>query len=190
MTIDPFFRDLPLRSEAKLKALGFGEFELREHKRLVDRYLKLLTAYHTAEEAKDWDASYIAEQEIVALATTVHFRGEDPNDIPLETLRYIVNKAPNSPAPDAVTMQYRDKIKSKAPSIRAKCVKCMGGAPSLVKGCPSTTCLLWPFRMGTNPVRGALSPPVTEILIPEELAEELKQERVDNEDAEKDDVGA
>jgi hypothetical protein len=37
--------------------------------------------------------------------------------------------------------------------FRAFCKHCMGGNDSLIKDCPSTTCKVYPYRMGTNPAR-------------------------------------
>lgn len=40
-------------------------------------------------------------------------------------------------------------------AIRAHCVECFGGQPQAIADCPSQSCALWPWRMGTgNP--GAL----------------------------------
>jgi hypothetical protein len=40
--------------------------------------------------------------------------------------------------------------------IRQFCVHCMGGAPSLVRECPSKTCPVWSYRMGRNPKRAGI----------------------------------
>lgn len=38
-------------------------------------------------------------------------------------------------------------------AIRAKCLDCQGGRPSLVRNCEMTDCPLYPYRMGKNPNR-------------------------------------
>lgn len=35
-------------------------------------------------------------------------------------------------------------------AIRAHCVECFGGQPQSVADCPSRSCALWPWRMGTG----------------------------------------
>ena len=39
-------------------------------------------------------------------------------------------------------------------AIRAKCVNCCGGDMSEARKCVSTSCPLWPMRMGRNPFHG------------------------------------
>lgn len=36
--------------------------------------------------------------------------------------------------------------------VRAHCVDCAGGEASEARKCVTTSCPLWPFRMGTNPL--------------------------------------
>jgi hypothetical protein len=38
-------------------------------------------------------------------------------------------------------------------AIRAKCLDCCGAVPSEVRLCTAVRCPLWPYRMGTNPLR-------------------------------------
>lgn len=42
-------------------------------------------------------------------------------------------------------------------AIRAKCLDCSGGMQSEVRGCLVRDCVLYPFRMGSNPWRAPLS---------------------------------
>lgn len=37
--------------------------------------------------------------------------------------------------------------------IRARCVDCSGGSQTEVRYCTAIKCVLWPYRMGTNPFR-------------------------------------
>ena len=37
--------------------------------------------------------------------------------------------------------------------IRAKCLDCCAGQQSEVRRCVSIKCALWPYRMGSNPMR-------------------------------------
>lgn len=36
-------------------------------------------------------------------------------------------------------------------AIKEKCIDCMGGSFTFVRGCTSTKCSLYPFRLGKNP---------------------------------------
>ena len=47
-------------------------------------------------------------------------------------------------------------------AIRAKCIDCSGGDMREVRLCPSKTCELYPFRMGTNPFMSGLHKESTE----------------------------
>lgn len=40
--------------------------------------------------------------------------------------------------------------------IRNFCRECMGGKTSFVRECPSTTCPVFPYRMGNNPKRAGI----------------------------------
>lgn len=40
---------------------------------------------------------------------------------------------------------------SSTTAIRRMCMQCMGNSSSQVSECSSTTCPLWPWRMGTRP---------------------------------------
>ena len=54
--------------------------------------------------------------------------------------------------------------------LRAYCLKCMNGSPSLVRLCPSQKCRIWMYRMGHNPKRagqgdeGRLKKPLNRVL--------------------------
>jgi len=55
---------------------------------------------------------------------------------------------------ERIIQRYKDRIKNPLTGIRAMCVECMGGQPQMVNKCPSTSCALYPFRMGSNPYHG------------------------------------
>ena len=38
-------------------------------------------------------------------------------------------------------------------TIRKHCLECMGGSYKLVRNCATFACPLYPFRLGTNPIR-------------------------------------
>ena len=42
-------------------------------------------------------------------------------------------------------------------ALRLRCIDCYGGCLKSVRGCTSTDCLSWPFRMGRNPWRAPVS---------------------------------
>ena len=53
----------------------------------------------------------------------------------------------------------RNKPTTPVRSIRAKCLECAGGRPSLVRNCESPECALFVFRMGRNPQRRGIGGP-------------------------------
>lgn len=57
--------------------------------------------------------------------------------------------------PEQASARIEDKYLARAvtplKAVRAKCVQCQGGMVKQIAQCPSTTCALHPFRMGTNP---------------------------------------
>jgi hypothetical protein len=42
-------------------------------------------------------------------------------------------------------------------ALRLRCIDCYGGSLKSVRGCTSTDCPSWPFRMGRNPWRAPVS---------------------------------
>lgn len=42
-----------------------------------------------------------------------------------------------------------DKLTRKQ-AIKAKCLDCSGGIRAEIRNCPTTTCPLWPYRMGSE----------------------------------------
>jgi hypothetical protein len=42
-------------------------------------------------------------------------------------------------------------------ALRLRCIDCYGGCLKSVRGCTSTDCPSWPFRMGRNPWRAPVS---------------------------------
>ena len=73
----------------------------------------------------------------------------NPKTIPAEDLAGLLRVPSNA---DDFEKVYRNRIRNRNTAIRATCVLCIGG-PKKVRACPSVTCSLWPFRMGSNPFR-------------------------------------
>ena len=61
--------------------------------------------------------------------------GRVPADVPLELL----------------SLKFRAQTPFRA--VRAKCLDCCCGNTAEVRKCVATDCLLWPFRLGSNPFR-------------------------------------
>jgi hypothetical protein len=52
---------------------------------------------------------------------------------------------------EVIIERYKTRIGNRQLlAIRAHCVECFGGQPQAVAGCPSRSCALWPWRMGTG----------------------------------------
>ena len=66
--------------------------------------------------------------------------GRDPKQMTAEELRAL-GHSPMSPLK----------------ALRLRCIDCYGGSLKSVRGCTSTDCPSWPFRMGRNPWRKELS---------------------------------
>ena len=85
----------------------------------------------------------------------------------------------NNPAPNPLTI-YKGEIVGRMPSdfteeefaalghkktpllkvIRSKCLDCCGDQPGEVRKCISSDCVMWPYRMGSNPFHGRSDNPV------------------------------
>ena len=52
---------------------------------------------------------------------------------------------------EQIIERYKSRIGNRQLlAIRAHCVECFGGQPLAVADCPSRSCALWPWRMGTG----------------------------------------
>lgn len=52
---------------------------------------------------------------------------------------------------EAVCERFKGAVTNRKSAIRAMCVTCMGGAVYEVARCTSSTCPLFPYRMGEDP---------------------------------------
>lgn len=84
-------------------------------------------------------------------AASIIYDETPTKQIPLDDLVSLVRTPSNN---CDVERAYRNRIKGRLSAIRAFCVICQGGQPKRVRMCDSTTCPLWPFRMGSNPFFG------------------------------------
>lgn len=108
------------------------------------------------------------------------WQGVNPKILDLDELTEVIRQPLHE---DAIEDTYRAKIKNQKTAIRAYCVSCQGGSVVGVKECPSTTCVLFPFRMGKDPLRGYELPKVAEVDLPEdEMLEEDIDDGEDDED--------
>jgi hypothetical protein len=76
-------------------------------------------------------------------------------EIYLETSPYIADKGEKiGLAPGSITksdLRALGHPESPIKAIRAKCIDCCVGRMDEVRKCVSTSCALWPYRMGRNP---------------------------------------
>jgi hypothetical protein len=119
------------------------------------------------------------QQSIDRLEQTLSWQGANPKQLDVIDLRNHIRQAPQA---DALEAKYQGRIKNRATGIRAYCVQCQGGDTSGVRSCPSITCPLHPFRMGTDPLRGFDIPKAAPIEVPDEDGEDaaLFEEGDDN----------
>lgn len=109
------------------------------------------------------------------------WQGVNPKELDVDELRDVIQAPLHQ---DSVDDTYRAKIKNQKTAIRAYCVSCQGGSVVGVKECPSVTCVLFPFRMGKDPLRGYELPKVEE---PELTEDDLVEEDMDDGEDEEDD---
>ncbi len=77
------------------------------------------------------------------------YAGADPMAVPTDDLVTMLRVVHNH---DNLDHSYRNRIRSKATSVRSYCVMCAQSAKG-ARMCASVTCPLWPFRMGNNPLK-------------------------------------
>lgn len=78
--------------------------------------------------------------------------GIKPAEVPTQDMLRLVKICDNG---DDIEKRYRDRIRSPLTAIRAWCVtQCQCGSVRQVTECSSTSCVLWGFRMGSNPFFG------------------------------------
>lgn len=81
------------------------------------------------------------------------YRDTEPKEIPIEDLRIIAKLG----ADDPLNTKPFERIKSPTSAIRGFCLNCQGGSMSGVRNCTAVHCVLFPFRMGSNPFFGRIA---------------------------------
>lgn len=162
----PEFYQTPLLEESKRHRLNL-------EKSLSEKYAAL-------SESKGV-ARLKLQRDIDRIEQTLAWQGANPKQIDFADLKEHITTAPIM---DAVEAKYQRRIKNRATAIRAYCVSCQGGSVVDVRNCPSVTCPLHPFRMGTDPLRGFDIPKAEPIVIESEddLDESLFEEGDDADD--------
>ena len=124
------------------------------------------------------------QRSIERIEQTLAWQGANPKQIDFAELKEHIC---NAPIMEAVEAKYQRRIKNRATAIRAYCVSCQGGSTVDVRLCPSVTCPLHPFRMGTDPLRGFDIPKADPIVIEDDEADDTLFEEGDDAD-DKDDT--
>lgn len=112
---------------------------------------------------------------------SLDWQGANPKELDLDELKEVIQAPLHQ---DSVEDTYRAKIKSQKTAIRAYCITCQGGSVVGVKECCAVTCVLFPFRMGKDPLRGYELPKVEE---PELTEDDLLEEDTDDGEDDEDD---
>lgn len=122
------------------------------------------------------------QRDIDLIEESLAWQGANPKDIDFADLKSHVQHPHHE---DPVDNKYQARIKNRATAIRAYCVQCQGGMPIGVRECPSITCPLFPFRMGSDPLRGYELPKPAPILddIEDDTPDNLFEEGDDGEEA-------
>jgi hypothetical protein len=151
-----------LRSDALLKEQGFTAEDIEFMHELAQAYWTYLVEYDEAEQKRDWDAHNRLEGVIQVTEFQLLYRGLHPREIPFDAL-VAITRAPldgRGDVADQITAKYKERIHNPATAMRANCVVCMGGSTAEIRRCGAVNCPQWPFRLGTNPLRNAILPPV------------------------------
>lgn len=151
-----------MRTDPVLRAAGFANEDIEFYRTvLVKRYHEcedLIEELENKGTAKTLLPLLAARADLLYWKYMLKYYGTNPNQIPVELLRE-VQQLPL--VASSTENKYRVRIKNRATGIRAFCVACMGGEVPAVRECSTLRCVLWPFRMGTDPLRGArIAPPV------------------------------
>jgi hypothetical protein len=93
-----------------------------------------------------------SQKEINRIEQTLSWQGANPKKIDFDELKEHIQEGYADA--DSVERKYARRINNRQTAIRAYCVVCQGGEVAAVRVCPSVTCPLHPFRMGSDPFRG------------------------------------
>jgi hypothetical protein len=174
--------DTPVRTRAVLQREGWGPDDIDNYYLEVDKRQRILEAI---EEAPNVMTKLKLKRELEISEDTLRYAGKDPRIVPVEALDRM--RRAKQPMDDLTTANYREKIKTRASSIRAFCVDCQGGEIKGVRECEAMNCPLWPFRMGTDPLRGK----VRDIVMDEApLVDETGEIIIEEEDTDDDEPDA
>lgn len=172
--------DSPVRTKIVLQREGWGPDDIENYYLEVDKRNRLLAAI---DEAPNVIAKLKLKRDLEIIDDTLRYAGKDPRMVPVEALNRM--RQAKQPMDDLTTANYRTKIKTRASAIRGFCVDCQGGEIKGVRECEAMNCPLWPFRMGTDPLRGKVKDIVMDDapIVDETGAEIIEEEDDDDNEA-------
>jgi len=124
--------------------------------RAINYMLKEMELARTGKHPDGLDADDVEfmEPELLTACIRATYEDEDPYNVPIKDMKHALRYPVEG---SEVPPKYLERINGPTNAIRAKCSWCMGGNMSLVSGCATVNCPLWPFRMGTNPFYARLA---------------------------------
>jgi hypothetical protein len=142
----------------------------------TERFVNAVRADILAED--DPDMVEIRTDELRSAVSCMVYGGMDPKVVPNEVMQFAIQN-PSPLASVFIHVDARKRVRNPNTAIRAKCLECQGNDQVAVRQCPSFNCLLWAFRMGTNPFFGRLigSTGEEESSETEEEIEQLEEQR-------------
>jgi hypothetical protein len=141
--------DNPVRTALALKREGWGDEDIENYQLEAAKYEDLIERIDNAPNVM---TRLKLQREVEYHEDVLRYAGKDPRFVPVEALNRM--RRAKQPMDDHTTASYRTRIKTRASAIRTFCVDCQGGEVKGVKECEAMNCPLWPFRMGTDPLRG------------------------------------
>lgn len=144
-----------IRTEKQLREEGWVDDDLIVYRNIIKHYESVNSRLKALTGVKSSDIlvkRLMLQSFLDIIEFQLKYAGKNPKEVPLDELREIQRSNYNGPI--SVETAYRKRIKNRGTGIRAFCVTCQGGSLVEVRTCVSTSCPLWPFRMGGDPLAG------------------------------------
>jgi hypothetical protein len=130
---------------------------LDDYEKEVNQIATMIAEYRQSGDAKKIVTAMRMQPALKTAIIRMIHGTDDPKEVLLVHIKHALqNVSPVRHSGTFSRVDQRKSIDGPTKAIRIKCLECQGQDTVAVRQCAAVTCVLWPFRMGMNPLYGRL----------------------------------